>query len=110
MSKAAHTPTPWRVTKRKYGSDLGFFIQTVDMSHKNTFIGEVGGGIQSNAEITANANFIETAVNHHQELVTRLYNLVNAVNNLTGSFDASTTPAVDFALTEARETLSKIIK
>lgn len=45
-----------------------------------------------------------------QELVTRLYNLVNAVNNLTGSFDASTTPAVDFALTEARETLSKIIK
>lgn len=44
------------------------------------------------------------------ELRARLYNLVNAVNNLTGSFDASTTPAVDLALTEARDTLSKIIK
>lgn len=107
-TKAAHTPTPWRYNKREYGQDLGFFIQTVDMSHKNTFIGEVGGGLQSNMEITANADLIVTAVNHHQELITRLYNLVNAVETTMSLLNCSA--EVNMATHEARETLKKLIQ
>lgn len=102
MSKAAHTPTPWRVTKREYGADLGFFIQTVDMSHKDTFIGEVGGGLQSNAEITANAQFIETAVNHHQELVTTL-------ESLTSAIEGNDIDAINSIVVEARDLLKKLV-
>lgn len=56
-----HTAGPWRFDKIAYSQDLNFHIQTVDMSHKNTFIGEVGGGLQTNHEIEANARLIAAA-------------------------------------------------
>lgn len=40
---------------------LGFYIETVNKSHKNTFIGEVGGGLQSYLETKANALLISKA-------------------------------------------------
>lgn len=56
-----HTKGPWKFDKIAYSRDLNFHIQTVDMKHKNTFIGEVGGGLQSNHEIEANARLISAA-------------------------------------------------
>ncbi|MDP9954740.1 hypothetical protein J2X97_000377 [Epilithonimonas hungarica] len=39
----------------------GFYIQTEDKNHSNTFIGEVGGGLQDSIEILANAQLISKA-------------------------------------------------
>jgi len=41
--------------------DRGFYIETVDKSHQNTFIGDVGGGLQSKQEIEANAKLIASS-------------------------------------------------
>lgn len=38
-----------------------FYIETVDQSHERSFIGEVGGGLQSEQEILANAKLIAAA-------------------------------------------------
>jgi hypothetical protein len=59
--KVKHTPGPWKFDKVAYGQDLTYHIQTVDQSHRNTYIGDVGGGLQFNAEITANAKLIAAA-------------------------------------------------
>lgn len=106
---------------RSYGDNFRDFLAGTNADYmvgkfETNFI-EVSGkrslpGFRKEKLIILCAEFIKTLKEQaqpvtKQELVTRLYNLVNAVNNLTGSFDASTTPAVDFALTEARETLSK---
>jgi len=48
----------------KYRDAIGknyYYIETVDQTHQNTFIGEVGGGLQSSAEIKANAKLIAAA-------------------------------------------------
>lgn len=54
-----HTKGPW--SYRPDVVEKGFYIETVDMSHKNTFIGDVGGGLQSKKEIEGNAKLIATA-------------------------------------------------
>lgn len=55
-----HTPGPWTYTPQPVESN-GFYIQTFDMSHRNTFIGEAGGGLQTPQEIKANAKLIAAA-------------------------------------------------
>jgi hypothetical protein len=57
-----HTKGPWEYSKATpYGDGACFHIQTVDKNHKNSYIGEVGGGLQSNEEIEANAKLIADA-------------------------------------------------
>lgn len=55
-----HTPGPWTFKEQPVKS-AGFYIETVDKSHKKTFIGEVGGGFHSGAELRANARLISAA-------------------------------------------------
>jgi hypothetical protein len=107
-TKAAHTPTPWfkyqQYTDRfsigayRRGSlciDIGTMIP-------KEIITASGDDSISEEEALANVDIVITAVNHHQELITRLSNLVNAVDcNIKG---------FDFCLDEARETLKKFIK
>lgn len=38
-----------------------FYIETEDKSHSNTFIGEVGGGLQHKVEVESNARLIAAA-------------------------------------------------
>lgn len=48
----------------KYRPAIGencYYIETVDQKHQNTFIGEVGGGLQSSIEIEANAKLVAAA-------------------------------------------------
>lgn len=47
-----------------------------------------------------------TAVNNHQELLTRLYNLVNACETMRGKPEAYM--EVELRLTEARELIKKL--
>jgi hypothetical protein len=57
-----HTKGPWEYSKGSpYGKVDRFLIQTVDKDHKNSYIGEIGGGLQSNEEIEANAKLIAEA-------------------------------------------------
>jgi hypothetical protein len=59
MKKEKHTEGNW-----KYRPDIvgnSFYIETVDQSHDRTFIGEIGGGLQSKIEIEANAKLVSTA-------------------------------------------------
>lgn len=58
------TPGPWKY--RPDVVDKGFYIETVDMSHQNTFIGDVGGGLQRKPEIKANATLIAYAPELYQ--------------------------------------------
>lgn len=53
-------------------------------------------------------DFTLTAVNHHQELITRLYNLVNEIESHFAG-DPSHRGALSLRVTEARETLKKVI-
>lgn len=46
---------------RKDVSGKSFYIETVDMAHTKTFIGEVGGGLHTESEIEANARLISSA-------------------------------------------------
>lgn len=59
MSDEKHTSGEW-----KYRPDISgnsFYIETVDQSHNKTFIGEIGGGLQSKTEIEANAKLVSVA-------------------------------------------------
>lgn len=38
-----------------------WYIETVDQSHDNSFIGEIGGGLQSPSEVKANAKLVAAA-------------------------------------------------
>lgn len=54
------TKGPW-IYRRQPVSALGYYIETEDQNHKDTFIGEVGGGLQMAYEIGANAKLIAAA-------------------------------------------------
>ena len=136
MSKAAHTPTPWRVSETSRGSlgqdmrDMEKFysiMHDVQGNGPDACIAEVEHGSHTfkfndnyRHEITldiakANADLIVKAVNHHQELVTRLYNITNQIELALMEWP-------DFAIafapgsgllttyTDARETLKKVIQ
>jgi hypothetical protein len=117
MSKAAHTPTPWQL------STIPFEVMSTDSAGAIYGPPEISGGACFIADVSrspgdqqavANAELIVTAVNHHQELVTRLYNLVNQWDSLSCYLEsyASTedvpTADIEFVAKEARETLKKI--
>jgi hypothetical protein len=53
-----HTPGPWKFRPSIFSE---FYIETVDQSSDKTFIGEVGGGLQSKQEIIANAKLVAAA-------------------------------------------------
>jgi len=53
----------------------GFYIETVDKSFNNSFIGEVGGGLQSITEIQANALLISKAPEMLKMLEAVLYRI-----------------------------------
>ena len=59
MKNNKHTPGEWKYRKDVSGN--GFYIETVDQSHEKTFIGEIGGGLQSTNEIEANAKLISVS-------------------------------------------------
>jgi hypothetical protein len=46
---------------RKDVSGKAFYIETVDMEHAKTFIGEIGGGLHTPQEIEDNAKLVATA-------------------------------------------------
>lgn len=60
VRKTSYTPGPWRYSPQVIPT-YGFYIQTVDMSHKDSFIGDVGGGLQQPQVIEANAKLIAAA-------------------------------------------------
>lgn len=66
-----HTPGPW--VFRPDVTDQGFYIETLDKTHRKTFIADIGGGLQSMEEIKANAKLIAAA----PEMLYALKKLVN---------------------------------
>ena len=96
MSKVTHTPTPWRksnITSDAIVSDATDGISQVE-------IDGYGGKFICESMRGCDQDFTLIAVNHHQELVTRLYNLVNA----------ETLEEIAFRKAEALETLKKVIQ
>ncbi|MFT4061096.1 MAG: hypothetical protein QM642_01925 [Edaphocola sp.] len=79
--KTKHTKGEWKYRKDVIGA--AFYIETVDTSHKNSFIGEAGGGLQSFEEIEANALLISKA----PEMLDVLKGLVSDVENLLSEHD-----------------------
>lgn len=127
MSKAAHTPLPWNKNEFNGIDDAhGFGLfdghdilvlhkwEDTGANHWNEKPGETYREI-SDEEAAANSELVFLAVNNHQELLTRLYNLVNAVDCLGGIGEPGVTYTVndawakiDFAMTEARELIKKL--
>ncbi len=58
--KDKHTPGPWLLRAQAVARH-GFYIETSNRSEKDSFIAEVGGGLQSAEEIKANAKLIAEA-------------------------------------------------
>lgn len=105
MSKARHTDLPWSAMIAGTSEGKEYF----EISGMNSIYWiakvryQMTGNSASEEELLngrANADLIVTAVNHHQELVTRLYNLVNA----------ETPEEIAFRKAEALETLKKVIQ
>jgi len=63
------TKGEWEYTPDCISNVTGFYIQTVDKSHRNSFIGNVGGGLQLKQEIEANAKLIVAAPEMFKVLV-----------------------------------------
>lgn len=55
-----YTQGPWKYRPEVVPAH-GFYIETEDMSHNKTFIGEVGGGLHSMAEVEANAKLVSAS-------------------------------------------------
>lgn len=110
MSKAKHTDLPWfsyqQYPDRFYigGYRRGSLCISIGRIAPNNVVTASGDESITEDEAIANRDLIVTAVNHHQELITRLYNLVNAVDT-RHHCDGS---AMDLMAAEARETLKKV--
>lgn len=70
MSKINFTKGDW--CYRPDVVNTNFYIETIDKSHKNTFIGEIGGGLQSKTEIEANAKLVSAAPEMYSALESSL--------------------------------------
>lgn len=110
MSKAAHTDLPWHSNAIAKG-DL-YKIPTYEISGMNSMfwvaqVRSVDHTDREFAQCAANAELIVTAVNHHQELLTRLYNLVNEIG-IQSPVNLELTPGLILRLTEARELIKKL--
>jgi hypothetical protein len=114
-TKSAHTPTPLRI------SDIDVTDGTADIiiEHEGCPILTVRGTDGMScideedepklaAEVKATAEFVVTAYNSHQELLTRLYNLVNAVETFMS--DPKKDDGVHLAIQDAEETLKRLEK
>lgn len=107
-TKAAHTPTPYEfdaMERSVYSTQGGTLIAKIAIRPKIVGVDDIES-LGLSLETKANADLIVTAVNHHQELITRLYNLVNAVDTIFGPIS----PEVEHRTEEARETLKKVIQ
>lgn len=113
MSKAQHTPTPWfkypqwpdrfSIGAYRRGSlciDIGAMIP-------REVVTASGDESVSEEEALANVDIAITAVNHHQELLTRLYNLVSRIE-IDSDIDGEIPDSLEYK--EARETLKKLIQ
>ena len=106
-TKAAHTDLPWY--SMIAGTSEGKEYFEISGTNSIYWVAKVryqfAGNSSTEQELAngrANADLIITAVNHHQELITRLYNLVNA-------FECNI-KAADLRIEEARETLKKVMQ
>jgi len=121
-TKAAHTSIPWfkyqqwpdrfSIGAYRRGSiciDIGSMIP-------KEIVTASGDDSISEEEALANVDIVITAVNHHQELITRLYNLKNQVELWCGSIESipmgdERIPAgMRLALIDTDETLKKLIQ
>ena len=117
MSTKAHTPTPWHVMYPK-----AFDYKIVE-SIGDRVIAHIDGQYPDQDDKDdnedrhhADAKIIVTAVNHHDELRTRLYNLVNIVETIIGNtsgecprgVNVSNFNALKVYCTEASETLKQL--
>jgi hypothetical protein len=111
-TKAAHAALPWR-----RGPQLG----TIISDDARDFDEHYGGHLVCETCLKANTELIITAVNHHQELITRLYNLRNQAELVRESiinqprFPNLSTHSVSLhglpeAIRDAEETLKKVIQ
>jgi hypothetical protein len=102
-TKAAHTPTPWE-------------LHSWDKENNDWMLVK-GDNIVASHITLIDAMYIRESSNHHDELRTRLYNLKNAVDCLSGVGEPGVTytvndawAKVDLAMKDAHETLKKFIK
>lgn len=63
----------------------GYYIETVDQSHQNTFIGEIGGGLQSKSEIEANAKLVASAPEMYRDLNSLILSITSHPDYIEGS-------------------------
>lgn len=102
MNNVTHTEIPWSIEMEDErgvyisSAETDFIIATLECEPPDEVTRE-------------NARFIVKAVNHHQELVTRLYNLVNELG-IQNPVKIELTPALALRFKEAQETLKKVIQ
>lgn len=111
MSTKAHTPTPWHVMYPK-----AFDYKIVE-SIGDRVIAHIDGQYPDQDDKDdnedrhhADAKIIVHAVNHHEELLTRLYALKNEVGNLIHDLndDIPEDHDIRFFYKEAQETIKRV--
>jgi hypothetical protein len=109
-TKAAHTPTPYEFDAMEqaiYSMSGGHLIAKLAIRPKVVGVDDIES-FGLSIETKANADLIVTAVNSHQELLTRLYNLRNSAYVAISA--GKITQELEHFYAEADETLKKIIK
>ena len=83
MSEQKFTQGEW--SYRPTATKDGYYIETVDQSHQNTFIGEIGGGLQSKSEIEANAKLVASAPEMYRDLNSLILSITSHPDYIEGS-------------------------
>lgn len=82
-ARAAHTPTPWKSTKR--GSSNAPLILVVDANGKE--VANTHGGFRDQSENEANTELIARAVNSHATTLAALHRAANWIKSMDEDFD-----------------------
>jgi hypothetical protein len=100
-----HTPTPWFIARTSVG---GAKVTIKPESQRNVSGTPICTVNRNRAEVDANAAFIVLAVNHHEELVAALQNMIGMWEFIDPAVGQHFSPKCAVTVKHAKDLLAKL--